>query len=327
MFLLTLPFISACGSGSGSPVNPNLIIFAQGGSGESQPDSIALTSANVWVGYGDGNLPDGSDGKSNQIVEYDFNGAVVNTFTVLGHNDGLKVNPADGTVWALQNEDSNPNLVIINPSTKKQSTFTFGPTPHGGGYDDMVFTNGQVFMSASAPANNPNTGPAIVQATLSGSQVNVSPVVLGNATALNIVTNTLTTLNLQDPDSMTLDPSTGNLVLTSQADDELVIVGNVNSPNQTVSLLPLTMNGKPVSVDDSVFVTSRVGTLLIVDQKANAIYVLKSSSFVPGTVFSSAADIGKLGMTDLTTGVFTPQFSFSQPKGLAFTSNLVGVIL
>src|SRR5271166_4623169 len=87
------------------------------------------------------------------------------------------------------------------------------------------------------------------------------------------------------------------------------------------------MNGTPVSFDDSVFVTSRVGTLLIVDQAANTIYVLQSASFIPGTVFSSASDIGKLGTTNLNTGVFTPLLKFAQPKGLAFTSQLVGLIV
>jgi hypothetical protein len=65
----------------------------------------------------------GSDGKSSQIVEYRIHGVVVFTYTVPSHNDGLKVNPVTHELWALQNEDANPNLVIINPATKRTRSF------------------------------------------------------------------------------------------------------------------------------------------------------------------------------------------------------------
>ena len=81
----------------------------------TQPDSIAVLADHIFVGYGNGIAPDGSDGKSSTIVEYDFNGNVITTYTVKGHNDGLKVNPRTRLLWALQNEDASPNLVIINP--------------------------------------------------------------------------------------------------------------------------------------------------------------------------------------------------------------------
>jgi len=57
------------------------------------PDSIAVLDGHVFVGYGDGAATDGSDGKSSTIVEYKENGDMVRTYTVLGHNDGLRVNP------------------------------------------------------------------------------------------------------------------------------------------------------------------------------------------------------------------------------------------
>jgi hypothetical protein len=131
------------------------------------PDSIAVVGGHVFVGYGDGAAPDGSDGKSSTVVEYKMNGDIVTTYTVPGHNDGLRVNPNTKQVWALQNEDLNPNLVIIDPKTQTQTMYSFGPTPHGGGYDDIAFRGNDVFLSASNPANNPNTGPAIVKAEIS----------------------------------------------------------------------------------------------------------------------------------------------------------------
>jgi hypothetical protein len=115
------------------------------------------------------------------------------------------VNPKTKKLWAMQNEDSNPNIVIINPKTGTQTLYTFGPTPHGG-YDDIAFRGDDVFLNASNPANNPNAAPAIVKAQLSGGKVVVTPVFSATATATDIPTDTSTALNLQDPDSMIFDP-------------------------------------------------------------------------------------------------------------------------
>jgi hypothetical protein len=38
------------------------------------PDSIAVLDGHVFVGYGDGAAPDGSDGKTSTIVEYTMEG-------------------------------------------------------------------------------------------------------------------------------------------------------------------------------------------------------------------------------------------------------------
>src|SRR5579864_1923226 len=183
-----------------------LTVFATAPKGLSAPDSIAVLDGHVFVGYGDGHLPDGSDGLSNQIVEYRMDGSVVRTYSVVGHNDGLKVDPVTHLLWVLQNEDANANLVIINTETQHQKLYTFGPTLHGGGYDDMVFRGCKVYISASNPKNNPNTGPALVSARLEGNLVEVVPVLAGEASAIDIPTDATVQLNLLDPDSMTLDP-------------------------------------------------------------------------------------------------------------------------
>ena len=68
--------------------------FASGVAGTYfQPDSIAVLGNHIFIGYGNGVAKDGSDGKSSTIVEYALNGDVVTTFSVVGHNDGLRVNP------------------------------------------------------------------------------------------------------------------------------------------------------------------------------------------------------------------------------------------
>ena len=277
----------------------------------------------VFIGYGDGHAPDGSDGLSSQVVEYDLKGNVIHTYTVVGHNDGIKIDPVTHLVWAMQNEDLNPNLVIINPQNHQQTEYTFGPTPHGGGYDDIVFRGCKVYFSASNPANNPNTGPAIVSGTLKGNMVEVSPVLAGEASAVDIPSDASMTLNLQDPDSMTLDPL-GNIVLDSQGDQQLIIVSNPGTSNQTAVRLPLSYllpSGKPMAVetDDTAFTTSSEGFILFADKGLNTVYKLGKKAFAPGAAYTAADGGPFVGTIDMTTGIITPIVAgLSNPGGLVF---------
>jgi hypothetical protein len=299
-----------------------LTVFATAPTGLSAPDSIAVLDGHVFVGYGDGHLPDGSDGLNSQIVEYRMDGSVVRTYTVPGHSDGLKVDPVTDKLWAIQNEDANANLVIINTETHFQRLYTFGSAAHGGGYDDVVFHGCKVYISASNPANNPNAGPAIVGAHLEGNLVEVESVLAGNANAIDIPTDATVQLNLQDPDSMTLDPL-GNIVLDSQGDQELIIVSNPESRNQRVLRLPLSYlaAGGPTSVetDDTAFVTSSEGFLLFADKGLNTVYKISKSAFVPGTAYTAADGGPFVGALDMTTGVVTPIVTgVKNPGGMIF---------
>src|SRR5258708_37980654 len=95
-----------------------------------------------------------------------------------------------------------------------------------------MFSGGcKVYISASTPANNPNSGPAIVSARLQGNLVTVEPVLAGEANAINIPSDANVQLNLLDPDSMTLDPLC-NIDLDNQGDQELIIVRYPHSHNQ-----------------------------------------------------------------------------------------------
>jgi hypothetical protein len=286
-----------------------LTVFATAPAGLSAPDSVAILDNHVFVGYGDGHLPDGSDGLNSQVVEFDMSGNVLYTYTVPGHNDGLKVDPITHKLWALQNEDANANLEIIDTKTHYMRLYTFGPAPHGGGYDDMVFRGCKVYVSASNPAKNPNTGPAIVSARLEGNLVAVEPVLAGEASAIDIPTGKTIALNLQDPDSMTMDPL-GNIVLDSQGDQELIIVSDPGTEHQNVLRLPLTFlaSGAPMSVetDDTAFVTSTEGFVLFADKGLNTVYKLTKSAFSPGTAYTAADGGPFVGTLDFTTGVVTP---------------------
>jgi hypothetical protein len=198
----------------------------------------------------------------------------------------LKVDPATKRLWALQNEDANPRLEIIDPATKQTKSYLFGPTLHGGGYDDIVFLGGKVYISASNPARNPNIGPAIVTAVLKLGKVAVAPVLLGTAQAIDVPTDKTIRLNLQDPDSMTADPL-GDIVLDSQADQELIIVTDPGASNRRALRLPLSYETAKepvrVAVDDTAFATSAAGFILFADKKLNKVYVLQKEAFSPGT--------------------------------------------
>ncbi|MGC2477055.1 MAG: hypothetical protein WA485_22150 [Candidatus Sulfotelmatobacter sp.] len=281
-----------------------------------QPDSIAILGDSIFIGYGDGAAPDGSDGKSSTIVEYDRNGNVITTYTVKGHNDGLKVNPRTKELWAMQNEDGNPNLVIINPFMHTQKKYSFGPTAHGGGYDDIAFSDKDVFFSASNPQKNPNTAPAIVRGQIVGNMVYVSPVLMGNTTATDIPTDTPVTLNLQDPDSMRFDRF-GDLVLDSQADGELIIVHHAGAVDQSVYRLGLTLGGAAVQIDDTAYAAASHGVLLVSDRDGETIYSVSKEIFSPTAAYSAAPT--SVSATDLDTGVLTDVVTgMVSPHGMAF---------
>jgi hypothetical protein len=294
--------------------------FATGVAGVySAPDSIAVLDDHVFIGYGNGIAPDGSDGKSSTIVEYKMNGDVVRTYSVVGHNDGLRVNPRTKHLWAMQNEDGSPNLVIIDPKNGMRKIYTFAPTPHGGGYDDIAFRGDDVFLSASNPANNPNFAPAVVRAKIDGSVVNVSEALNASAEATDIPTDTPTMLNLQDPDSMIFNPI-GDLVLDSQADAELIIVHHLGFTDQSVYRLPLTLNGAPAQVDDTIFATSAYGTILVSDRDAGdsgIVYAVSKDIFAPDGAYTATPN--SVGALDFNTGAIINVVSgMVSPHGMAF---------
>lgn len=300
-----------------------LTVFANAPKGLSAPDSIAVLRDRVFVGYGDNHAPDGSDGLSSQIVEFTMDGSVVRIYTVLGHNDGLKVDPVTHLLWAIQNEDANARLVIINTETQEKNEFFLGTGPHGGGYDDITFRGCKAYLSASNPLFNPNTAPAIVSVHFDGRRVDLDPVLEGDASAVDIPTGGTVTLNLQDPDSMTLDPF-GNIVLDSQGDQELIIVSDTGSVHQRALHLPLTWRTPSgavasVEVDDTNYAVSSEGFILFADKGLNKVYKLTTNAFAPGTAYTAADGGPFVGTLNFSTGLITPIVTgVSNPGGLVF---------
>jgi hypothetical protein len=306
--------------------------FATAPAGLSAPDSVTFSSTNVFIGYGNTGAPDGSGGAMSNVVSYDFKGNLIKNFTIVGHNDGLRFNPETDELWALQNEDGNANLSIINLKTGKQTIYQIGTGPHGGGYDDIDFNNKAVYVSASAPTINPNTAPAIVSLKLTGKKVALAGIVNGNASATNVTTGETETLNLQDPDSMIVDPL-GELVMTSQGDGELIIVQHPGLKCQDALVVPLTSEaGGPTvgdtQVDDTVFTTQSAGELLVADKGLNTVYEITvpyfaASAYSAVSVFATPNAANPIesfvGQTNLTTGLVTPIVNrMSNPGGMAF---------
>jgi hypothetical protein len=300
-----------------------LSVFATNTPAYSQPDSLVQWHDRIFVGFGNGVAKDGTDGKSSTIVEYSLSGKVIRTFSVPGHNDGLRV-VGDDDLWSLQNEDANPNLVVIDLPSGTQKIYTFAPTVHGGGYDDMRVKEGKVLMTVSNPtltAGGLNLFPSLVVATLHGSKVDVTPVFGGQPSATNIPTGATQTLNLTDPDSLTIDPR-GNVLLDDQGDGVLVFIRHLFSNHPDVGFLNVTVGGVPTTVDDTAFApTSSHTFLLVADLSGGAVYRIDSPifGFEPGTAYSASDTNGFVGTLNLDNGVITPIVTgLGSGRGLLF---------
>jgi hypothetical protein len=323
---------AAAGAATPAVQSPySLSVFARSENGYSQPDSIVQWGDTIIVGFQNHVAKDGSDGKSSTIVQYSSSGRVERTFSVPGHNDGLRVIGLND-LWCLQNEDANPNLVVIDLGTGRKTLYTFpaSTTPHGGGFDDIVEINGQVYLTASNPNTNSagvNVFPALVRARLlgrHGNSVEVEPVMAGNAHAFDIPTGTTVELNLTDPDSMTVDPR-GNIVFTSQADGELIFVKNPLTADQIVGRLPITAGGSATTLDDTAFAPASAAYMLFSDVSGDIIYRLDGGpfGFAPGTAYCGSDTTGVLGTLNLDTGVVTPiGTGFKSVRGIQFVVQL-----
>ena len=302
-----------------APKGFNVSVFAKATAAFWNPDSIEVAGNHVWVGFQNTTSKTGSDGLSSTIVEYSLSGKLRATFAVLGHVDGVRVNPSTGLVWVLSNEDANPHLTTIDPVTGLTKQYAMTSVNGGGGYDDIAFLGGKAYISASNPANNPNDGTAIVSATLDNAtdSVDTTPVLPGTVAAHSVVDGSAATLNLQDPDSMYVTPS-GDLQLDDQGDAQLVFIHNPG-PGQVVTFLPIGNQ-----MDDTIFPTSASGTLLVSDTtKTGAVYAIKSKQWDTTRYVSSAPSDSSVaayvGTIDPSTGVNKPLITgFANPHGEAF---------
>jgi hypothetical protein len=331
----------------------NLSVFTTAPASNLKPDSIIQVGTNLFVGYQmSGDVKDGSNpALTNQVVEYNLTSNVTmpsKTFIVPGHVDGLMAK-TDTEIWAMANEDGNPELTIINLTTGAQTTYhpTVNPPLHGGGFDDMQLINGVVYVTASNPTippTIPGLAPTVVSLTLNpnGVTFDVAPVLNDNAMALDITPSiggspnptflTMVPLMLTDPDSEATDAS-GNLIVDSQADGKLVIITNPGTATQAANVLTLTLfndkDGPVTPVDDTRFVPSAAGPngqlFMLFTDATNTIYKLQAK-FVAGTAYSCGQ--GQVMMLDMKTGHLTPvAVSVGDPAALADPHGMVFITL
>jgi len=328
----------------------NLSVFTTAPATNMHPDSIIQVGTSLFIGYQmAGDVKDGSNpALTNQVIQYDLTANVPmpgKTFTVPGHVDGLMAKSST-EIWAMANEDGNPELTVINLTTGGQTTYhpTVNPPAHGGGFDDMVMISGVVYVTASNPTTPlANTGPTVVSLTLNpnGVTFDVAPVLAGNAQALDITPSVggspnptflqMVPLNLTDPDSEAVDPS-GNLVVDSQADGKLVIITNPGTASQAANVLILTLfndkDGPVTPVDDTRFVPAAAGPkgelFMLFTDATHTIYKLQSK-FVAGTAYSCGQ--GQVMMLDMKTGHLTPvavsigkAAALADPHGMVFVT-------
>jgi hypothetical protein len=303
-------------------------VFATGGTvGGSQPDSVTIGDGSVWIEYGNTADSTGAGGSST-IAQYSYGGTVQHTYTISGLVDGLKFNPVTGMVWALQNNDANATLSIINPTTQTVSgplrygppyTYTM-PGPLARGYDDVAFLGGKVYLSYTNPVSP--TDP-VLQILNNGN----TPT--GTLTTTSILTAAQTGISVPDIDSLKSTPN-GELVLTSEGDGAgtgnpvgtFSLIAKPGAANQTVTKVPVTdsMGHPSEGMDDVLFPGVTQGTLFVTDTPTNKVHEVRLTGLDPNTPIISLGSFGEVATVNPVTGVVeTPLLTgLTAPHGLDF---------
>ncbi len=288
-------------------------VFATGGAvGGTQPDSITSGDHSIWVEYGNGADSTGASGNST-VVQYSSAGAIQHVYTIQGLADGLKFNPATGMVWALQNNDGNATLSLIDPTTHTVSgpltygaPYTYGPNGGSGrGYDDVAFLNGKVYLSYTNPVNP--TDPVL-------QILNQGNMPAGSLTTTTILTSQQTGLtsstNEPDIDSLKSTPN-GKLVLTTEGDGpgccdpagEFTLISHPGTPGQTVTNVAVTSAGDNVSgIDDVIFPGAKTGWLYVAETGADTVDKVWLSGLDPNTPIVAIGGLDEVALVDPATG-------------------------
>jgi hypothetical protein len=344
----TIPVPSSVEGAQGSAYS--ISVFAQT-PGDLQPDDLLQVGNSVFVVCQDPNVnPDGTlasgvTSAQAEVIEYDLNGNVQQTFEVPGHPDGMTL-VGTSALWISSNEDANTIITVVDISNNTLASYTYDQAPaqlpHGGGLDDMKVINGVVYASASNPTTTAspspnmapystdgngataeygvNTGPVLYAISLNSNGTTFhASVALSSSTAATLLPgNTAVTLNMTDTDSSMIDPA-GDLVLDSQQDSELVFIQNFGSSSQSVGVLPMTLYGNPWPLDDTRWSpASGNSSMLLTDPPAQLIYRINAAKgFPPSTAYSSGQ--GTVLQADTSSGVLTPIYvGMNNPHGLIF---------
>ena len=79
------------------------------------------------------------------------------------------------------------------------------------------------------------------------------------------------------------------------------------------------MGGQSTTVDDTVFLGSSAGTLLVADRDGESVYAITAPFLEPGSAYSASDSGGFVGALNFLTGELTPVVSgMVSPHGMAF---------
>lgn len=294
-------------------------VFATAPTGATKPDSVSIGNDSVFISYAGGTNSQTGAGNST-IVQYSLSGATQHTYAISGSVDGLKYNPVSNLVFALQNQDGNSTLSLINPTTGTTTgplSYASPPFVYGAssarGYDDVAFRNGQVYLSYTNP-NSPSD--PVVQ------QLNQGNTPSGTLTTTNIVTAGQTGTRLPDTDSLKAKPN-GDLTLNDGNGGAFATITNPGAANQTVTTTQLTYNGANVSsIDDVLYPAANSGTLFVSDQNNNRVLALQVAGLDLNSPFVSldASNVlGLVGANGVVSAFYNNQVGpLAAPHGLDF---------
>jgi hypothetical protein len=286
--------------------------------GDKSPDSITLANGDIWVAYTNGADSTGLSGSST-VVEYDRNGHIDHSYQIDGYVDGLKFDPYTGEIWALQNQDGNSTLSIIDPEDHTVSKpLSYADPSSTRGYDDVVFTHGKEFLSYTNPANPGD--PTLVQLTNGNDPdgaLTTKPILNFGDTGLNLETGKMEIIPQNDPDSLKLAPN-GDLLFASGADQVIIDVHNPGTSHQSVSFTQVQGVPAGAGLDDVLKVDASAGTFYLSDTADNRVLAVHATGLNTSDYYASVGDA--FGVVDPHTGQFTALVSAANAPGFKFGS-------
>ncbi|MGP0072543.1 MAG: hypothetical protein ACLPWF_11505 [Bryobacteraceae bacterium] len=319
--LLLALFLSAVSLQAAATIT-NATVFATGtGVNATDPDSVCLTQNSVWIAWTNNADSTGLSGSS-VVAQYDFTGKVLQQLTFPGNVDGLRYDDERGLIWVLQNNDGNSVLTLID-SKGTQTTYPYAVKSSTRGYDDVAFINGAIFMSYTNPVN---PGDATIQYMTGVNPVTFATILTMGATGTNLATGqTNQPTTDTDTDSLEATPF-GGLMLTSEADGQLIFVNDLEQATPSVSFLQLldTTGKNSSALDDSVFVLSPSGSFYVADSGNNRVLKVDVTGLTPMALYASVGSENAVANVDLSTGMANPFITsaagtnLNAPHGLGF---------
>jgi hypothetical protein len=323
---------------------PSTTLVSAPPAGSSGPDDVTSFATPgvdgglpvIWTDFQNGVNNDGSPGTggatASTVAGYDATtGALVKTFSVLGHVDGLTGDPFLHVLLATANEDNNSSMFVIDPAAGTVVNYSYSPSPAVkgvGGTDSIALMGSQIYVTHSNPADATQSADYSVTLDNTTHTARLTPGFFDNSTATDAVTGSSTTLALTDPDSNLTMPANaprfgGQLASISQADGQIIFsTNNTGVPQLTVLNVTDNLSGNTPPIDGLAMATTNKGTLFVIDAAGNKIQALNTTGWPAGTMFVGEPKDNKnplVGTLDLTTGKITPLTNtFVSPKGLLF---------